>query len=144
MIRFLLLPLLTVGLLVCPLRCVPGMAGVQPETGAVAAICSCCGPLVAESPGLIDEDLDRGAPGPAGEDCDCINCICNGAVLESGGVTDSVQDAADGMAADHRVVSWSEFAQGAQFAESRRAEGYSSGYFSSGRTARIAHQSLLI
>lgn len=77
MFQFVMALLITASLLVCPLRCqlhAEAAAGNQTAT-AIANVCSCCQPQSQQAPASQSEQCPD-------SDCDCADCICQGAVLE--------------------------------------------------------------
>ncbi len=80
----LFIALLVVNLLMCPLRCFPCQAEVTCDESVAAASCSCCHHDAQAGPApTSDLDSKHGDSSPCGGDCNCKNCICEGAVLES-------------------------------------------------------------
>ena len=67
--------LLIVNLLTCPVRCLSCEAKVTVGEECASPACSCCS---------YDNECPKSeAPKPCGNDCDCKNCICEGAVVEA-------------------------------------------------------------
>lgn len=143
MFRALFVSLLIPGLLACPLRCTPALAVVQSDVAVMTASSSCCGPNAADAKCSTGDGFSGGESQPTEEDCECVNCICHGAVLESD--ADGSQVALRHVF-DHRLAeSLIDTGFGLDVSGTGRTDSFSShGYFSTGRAARIAHQSLLI
>lgn len=142
MFRLVIIPLLTCSLLACPLRC--GLGPAIAASDSAAAGCTCCAALPAvESTGAAAETLGASSPLPPTDDCGCLNCICEGAVVDSDG--DAIQmtlfDFGDGFPIGASIDAGGVLRNSI----SPRPDGASShGYFLDGRAARIAHRSLLI
>lgn len=67
--------LLIVNLLMCPVRCLAHEAKAAGSQESVESACACCS--------HSDEGTSSETPSPCSDSCDCENCICEGAVLES-------------------------------------------------------------
>lgn len=83
MFRTTLAALTIAALLLCPLRCaaMPAAGSAEetlgsPRAAQVVSGCSCCHPSGANQP-------VRSTDQPSDGDCECANCLCHGAVLES-------------------------------------------------------------
>lgn len=143
MFGYTLIPLLIAGLLACPLRCAPGSAVGPSDATVMMSGCSCCMPIAADASGSAGEDLGGGEPQPANEDCECVNCICHGALLQS--EADSSQVILHWIVDDLAFRSVIDTVCVVDSSGVCRTNLFSShGYPSTGRAARIAHQSLLI
>lgn len=138
MFRTVLLMLIAT-MLACPLRCSAHAAGGCGEAEAAqlnsASGCKCCQPAASEVPGALP------AEGSPAQGCECGNCICNGAVLES-----DVQFVFTAVLAVAAELPGLEREPVAPRADVACVDGLSSPHdiYPSGRAARIAHQSLLI
>ncbi len=130
--------LLIVNLLACPLRCVSCETGAAIDGNCAATQCLCC----ASSDGNSASDSlpTSESPEPCGDDCNCQNCICEGALVEGDvelpNATDEVSLwthwLADGRT-DSAVL---------QIPLTRSHA--PAGQFVCGRDVRVAHQSWLI
>lgn len=83
MFRTTLAALTITALLLCPLRCaaMPAAGSAEAAVGSATAAqvvsgCSCCQPSGENQP-------VRPTDQPSDDDCECANCLCHGAVLES-------------------------------------------------------------
>jgi len=137
----LFIALLVVNLLTCPLRCFSCQTEATCNESDAEATCSCCHHDESSAPASTsDLDPKRGDSSPCGDDCNCMNCICEGAVLESD------LDLPD----PSLVVAWTNvvhvrsmslFSSDANWC-SRRGLPFCASL--SGRQVRLAHQSWLI
>src|SRR5690606_6263044 len=84
--------LLIASLLTCPIRC-SGMVGSACASSVQPSSLLCCAnhcdvpPLAVSETGPVQQDQVPSAPGHG---CECVNCVCNGAVLTD---DDSAHDA---------------------------------------------------
>ncbi|EMI47091.1 hypothetical protein [Rhodopirellula sp. SWK7] len=123
--------LLIVNLLACPVRCLS--CETNPTMGEQSISTGCCC-------SHCDQTTNSECPVPSGDECDCQNCICEGAVVESDielpetgefvGVLPIVRLAA------RTAIQPSEF-------RSQRLDALGGRLFS-GRAVRVAYQSWLI
>lgn len=125
--------LLIVNLLACPVRCLSCEVKTVAGEECMPAACSCC------SHG--DEAPVPVSPEPCGDDCNCQNCICQGAVVEVAvELPDSVDQSARWvrpmMAANPTVALFIE--------TSLRRSRAQIGHLHCGRDRRVAYQSWLI
>jgi len=134
--KFLLALLLTCNLLTCPVRC----CSYETDTADVElggqSVCSCCP--------RTDDGEHSQTPEPRGQKCRCMDCICEGAVVETeaeclDSLSRSVKCFDPALPADHFVDPFRE----ASRAFSRRPD-RSFGRLLRGRDVRVAHQSWLI
>lgn len=144
MFRFGIIPLLACSLLACPLRCVPASAIAASDAAAKpSGGCACCALPAVNSTAPTADGLTASLPEPPIDDCGCLNCICEGALVN--GDADAMQmtllDFGGGLLLTATVD-----ARGAlDNPYLLRLDRVSShGYFLGGRAARIAHRSLLI
>ncbi|QDV69578.1 hypothetical protein Poly24_32940 [Rosistilla carotiformis] len=134
MIRTLLALLLIANLLACPLRCMDCHAASADTSQSPATGCACCHDSVATA---SPESSDT----PAGGDCSCPNCLCEGATL---------QDAPEVPDAETALVAWlpapsASILQPTPIGLRKHAiEHFDHSSHVWGRVARIAHQSWLI
>ena len=75
-----LLLLLIVSLLTCPMRCYSCYASGDERQQCAQAKCDCCSNC-GEAPD--SSGSEPGSPEPCGEDCDCQDCICKGAIIDA-------------------------------------------------------------
>ncbi|WP_144057656.1 hypothetical protein [Novipirellula maiorica] len=118
-------------LVACPVRCLSCDANAAGGNESAPTVCSCCSH--AEDAPTSDRTNQS-----SDSECDCPNCICEGAVLESGV---ELPDTAS------MIVDWISVLQitVAEPSHVDTAERQSSCQYSLyGRAARIAHQSWLI
>ncbi|WP_372721792.1 hypothetical protein [Novipirellula sp.] len=118
-------------LLACPVRCLSCEANAAGGNESAPTVCSCC-PHAEDAP-TSDRSNQSSESG-----CDCQNCICEGAVLESG---------AEPPDTASMIVDWISVLQ-ITVAEPSRVDAVMRQtpckYSPYGRAARIAHQSWLI
>ncbi len=128
----LLILLLIVNLLACPLRCLSCGVNTERSEEIAPAACACCS--------HDDEAPVSETPEPCEDDCNCQNCICDGAVIDA---------AAELPDADF-LVSWVQpmllatrsFVGHCEFLTRRACD--PCGYLQCGRDRCAAHQSWLI
>lgn len=75
--------LLIANLLVCPLRCVSCQANAVADEVCAPAACPCCSHAEEEPVSQTPEQCPERCPEPCENDCNCQNCICEGAVVEA-------------------------------------------------------------
>ncbi|QDT04993.1 hypothetical protein K227x_33910 [Rubripirellula lacrimiformis] len=125
--------LLIANLLACPVRCISCEANVAAVEECAAAACSCCS--------HADEAQQSHTPEPCDGDCDCQNCICEGAVVEADvELPDSADQADDGLL----LVPNSSVTVARLCECTVRRSRAPVGPFVCGRDVRLAHQSWLI
>ena len=129
--------LLIVNLLACPVRCLSCETNVAAGEDVATAACSCCSHGVEASASESPEP----SPRPCGDDCNCQNCICEGAVVEADVVLpDSPEQSGQWVRA---VMVVNPTAALLDEASSRRSRA-PNGRLLCGRDVRVAHQSWLI
>jgi hypothetical protein len=137
MIRFIIALLLTVNLLACPVRCLSCETNVVMGGEFVPAGCQCCSDS--------KEGPDSKTSEPSGDDCNCQNCICEGAVVEADA---NLPDSTDQSEQQSEHWGWPTMAANPTSVRQAQALLRSSavpiGHFLCGRDVRVAHQSWLI
>ncbi len=123
--------LLIVNLLMCPLRCVA--CELTATVGQVPAVTHCCCSHCEDAP--VSE-----SPEPCDGECDCDDCICEGAVLEAD-VELSVPTAYFDAAQPADLVLATIDRQVTLVARDRAS---TAGPLLSGRDLRVSHQSWLL
>ncbi|MCM2369179.1 hypothetical protein [Aporhodopirellula aestuarii] len=124
--------LLIVNLLACPVRCLSCQTNATAGEESAPVACACCS--------HCEEVPASDLPEPCGEECNCQDCICEGAVVETDielPESDLVVEWVLPTLVDHDVS-----ARYVDFASLRSSR--SDGQRVSGRDVRIAHQSWLI
>ena len=126
--------LLIVNLLACPVRCLSCEADVAVGEVCVPAVCSCCS--------HCDEAPESESPEPCGDDCNCQNCICEGAVVEADvALPDSPEQSGQWVRAAMMIATPTAVLLVKTSSRRSRAP---SGRLLCGRDVRVAHQSWLI
>jgi hypothetical protein len=129
--------LLIVNLLACPVRCLSCETNVAAGEDVATAACSCCSHGVEASASESPEQ----SPRPCGDDCNCQNCICEGAVVEADVVLpDSPEQSGQWVRAVMVVNPTAALLDEASPRRSRAPNGR----LLCGRDVRVAHQSWLI
>ncbi len=127
-----LILLLIAHLLACPVRCLSCETTAAVGTECAPAACSCCS--------HVDEAPVSETPEPFRDDCNCQNCICEGAINDARVELSDVQILVSWELPTHlmaaAVASDSDFYSPLAFAPK--------GHFLHGRDRCIAHQSWLI
>lgn len=145
--------LLIANLLACPMRCVSCQANAVADEVCAPAACPCCSDaaeeLVSQTPEQCPEQCpERGpeqcpeqCPEPCENDCNCQNCICEGAVVEADvELPDSVVQAERWV----RPALTATTTAALSYETSWRRSCAPVGQLLCGRDVRVAHQSWLI
>jgi hypothetical protein len=120
--------LLTVNLLACPLRCASCTDSEPVAVESSQPACCCCAPK---------HDAPAPPANPDHEDCECQDCICEGATLQD----------APKLPVSTNVVAFMSALPAAKGVDAHcpgSDDSHDRSFFLSGRGMRIAHQSLLI
>ena len=122
-------------LLGCPFRCFSHTAVEFAAINAPAVSCICCG--------MCDSEIDASEVpfDRSGEDCDCQNCICKGAIIQNDRECLTIEIVDEGL--------FIAAVEGRRSSESSithywKCVRFSAGRYLKGRDARILHQSFLI
>ncbi len=124
--------LLIVNLLACPVRCLSCETNSAAGEQSISAGCRCCS--------HSDQTTQSEHPEPCDDECDCQNCICEGAVVESD-IELPETDAFVGVLPIVRLAAKTAL-QPSEF-RSQRLDALG-GRLLSGRDVRVANQSWLI
>ena len=129
--------LLIVNLLACPVRCLSCETNVAAGEDVATVACSCC----SHSNEVPASESSEQSPQPCGDDCNCQNCICEGAVVEADVVLpESPERSGQWVRAVIVVDPTAALLDEASLRRSRAPNGH----LVCGRDVRIAQQSWLI